>query len=499
MRRVAPLPVALLLALVAAPPALAEEVLVVGPHGVVAREDPFLPASEEAAVAPGRCRARTRAAAGGAGHLRRALDRAVQAGAVAAEQADAWRALHERTRALARRLGGLRRRELGAALAGVERLAGRGLLTASRMPAAFLTLQRNAEFWPTRSFPRPPQPARRPCAGGAGLGGARVTFEGDPVVFQWYAGRGLQIQPLATFGRANALWSAGRAEELRDVLDRMIGLGARRGGFLAWEYGFDFGAGRAPWISGLAQGTAIQALTRGARLLGEPRHLAAARDALGAFEAAPPVGVRVPEAGGNHYLIYSFAPGLRVLNGFLQALVGLFDHAQATGDLRAHALLAAGDRAARRTLHAFDTGAWSRYSAGGGESDLGYHRLVRGFLASLCERIRAAEYCSTAARFTGYLHERARVRLAPLRRTAPDAPVAARLWLSKLACVTLRVRRGERVVHARTLVLARGPETLRFRAPSPGAYVVEVEARDLMDHRTRATRTLIVREGGVRA
>ncbi len=166
------------------------------------------------------------------------LARVEKAGAITPEQHDAWLATYRRARATAARMRSGRSGELRAVVAGVESLARRKLLTSTRMPAAFLQLQRNAEFWPTRSFPQAPQPERKPCTGAAGLGGGRVTFEGDPVVFQWYPGQGLQIQPLANFGKANALWRACqppteppapgaeppppcRPEELRALLDRM--------------------------------------------------------------------------------------------------------------------------------------------------------------------------------------------------------------------------------------------------------------------------------------
>ena len=74
-------------------------------------------------------------------------------------------------------------------------------------------------------------------------------------------------------------------EELRALLDRMVALASERGGFTAWEYFFAFGGGTPPWISGLAQGTAIQALTRGSQLLADPKYLAVARRGLGAFAA----------------------------------------------------------------------------------------------------------------------------------------------------------------------------------------------------------------------
>ena len=210
---------------------------------------------------------------------------------------------------------------------------------------------------------RSPSASRARAA--AGLGGARVTFEGDPIVFQWYPGQGLQIQPLANFGKANALWRACQPpteppqpgaepppragpRSCSALLDRLVALASQRGGFTAWEYFFAFGGGTPPWISGLAQGTAIQALTRGSQLLGDPKYVEFARGALGAFERKPPLGVRAPSTSGagRHYLIYSFSSGLRVLNGFLQSLVGLYDFADATKDKRARA--AVQDRRPRR-------------------------------------------------------------------------------------------------------------------------------------------------------
>ena len=38
-----------------------------------------------------------------------------------------------------------------------------------------------------------------------------VVFAGSPVILEYYPGRGLQIQPLANFGKANAAWSSCRS------------------------------------------------------------------------------------------------------------------------------------------------------------------------------------------------------------------------------------------------------------------------------------------------
>jgi hypothetical protein len=421
------------------------------------------------------------------------IDAAVAAGAVTPEQGAAYKATYRNARTIASRLPAARKRELRGAISVLEGLVLRRALPAARMPAAFLQVQRNAEWWAAHDPPSAPQPSKRPCAGGAGLGGARVTFPGDPVIFQWYPGQGLAIQWLATFGRANALWTAGKAEELRAILDRAVALAGRRGsGFVAWEYLLSFGGGRAPWISSIAQGTGIQALTRGAALLGNPGYLEVARAALGAFEAPPPTGLRVAADGGAHYVLYSFAPRLRVLNAFLQSLVGILDFATATGDPRAQALFNAGDIAARREVPRFDTGAWSLYAQGGAESDVGYHRLVRDFLGSLCMRTSISVYCATRARFERYLHERTRVAVRFAGRRRVGRTLTVRVTLSKISCVTLTVRRDGRVVVARTIVMRRGTHGLPFVPSRRGSLAVKVQARDLADHRTTVTRSLEV-------
>ena len=81
-----------------------------------------------------------------------------------------------------------------------------------------------------------------------------------------------------------------------------------RNGYLAWEYYFEFGGGRPPWVSGMAQGTAMQALARAGERLADPALTQAGRRGLGAFEQRTPRGVRVPQSSGDWYALYSFAP-----------------------------------------------------------------------------------------------------------------------------------------------------------------------------------------------
>ena len=414
------------------------------------------PAQVAAARALAAERTRERRAAARRAELRRlrrsttvkgALRRAWLSGAISRRRYEALRRSWWRAQRAAGHLSGTRRAELSAVVAMTERLAARRLLTASRLEPVFLTLRRNREFWTTRALPAPR---------------ARMSFRGDPVVFEYYAGRGLAIQPLASFGRANALAascvraSAGftcRPVALRRLLDRMVALGSERGGFLAWEHFFAFGSGAPPWISAMTQATGAQALARGSRALASDRarrvrYARAARRALGAFDAPPPLGVAV----GARYTMYSFAPDLRVLNGELQTLIGLRDVARIIGSGRARRLFARGEPAARRSVRGFDTGAWSLYSANGKEATLGYHRLVAGFLGGLCRRTGAPTYCAAGRRFERYVREPPRVHVRTRQKVRVRRRTTIGFTLSKISDVMVQVRdRRGRVTLSRGL------------------------------------------------
>jgi hypothetical protein len=227
----------------------------------------------------------------------------------------------------------------------------------------------------------------------------------------------------------------------------------------------------------MTQGTAIQALARGARVLGSRRYRRDAVRALGAFRAPPPVGVSVPAPGGRHYLMYSFSPGLRILNGDLQAITGLRDLAVLGRSRSALALFRRGERAARRAVGAFDTGAWSLYSERGRESTLGYHQLVGQFLGNLCRRTDRRAYCAANRRFVRYEHEPPRIGLARLTGLRARRSATLRFSLSKLATVDVRVSGRRGVTMDRRLSLWRGTHSLAWVPPARGRYRVRVTAQ----------------------
>jgi D-glucuronyl C5-epimerase C-terminus len=408
--------------------------------------------------------------------LKRLLAEAqIDEGAYAAD-----RATYSDARAKVRKLTGARRLELSGVLRDLDDMAARGQLTASRAPALFLTLQRNLEYWTTRPLL---------------ANGARVTFPPSQIVWQHYAGHGLQIQWLGTFGALNAFAKTKRQDAQSDaLLTEALGLASERAGGLAWEYLFPFDGQRPPWVSSLAQGTGLQAMSRAAVRLGrQAEAFPLLHRGLTIFETSPPDGVRIPDGGGAHYLQYSGLPDLKILNGFIQSLVGLYDYAQFTGDADATALFQAGDLAARTEVPAYDTGAWSLYSRGSSshESDLNYHELLRDFLAQLCARTAAVQYCGAAEHFTAYLSIPPAIQVLP-GTLRPNRIGRLRFALSKISRVAVTV--SGRTVFSGTL--AHGTKSLRWRAPKrTGDYTVTVNATDLAGNPGSATGTVTVAKG----
>src|SRR5689334_23032850 len=121
-----------------------------------------------------------------------------------------------------------------------------------------------------------------------------------------------------TWGKANALFASSNpvfTARGAALLSELLPLGVARAGVLAWEYLFPVYGGRPPWISGLAQATAVQALTRAAAKLGRPDLLGVAGATASAFAFPPPPRVRPP--GGQRaarFVLLRLPPAPRALH-----------------------------------------------------------------------------------------------------------------------------------------------------------------------------------------
>jgi len=368
-----------------------------------------------------------------------ALSRASLTLQISPQQSSQWHADYRRA---VLTLGGLphgrRRDELGAVVHILRGIAARGALAPDVMPTAFLTLERNTEWWGTHGIPtsggspgekgaqgRRCKPLRFPKKKKHKKAhSSRITFPHSGVVFQWYPGMGLQLQVNGTFARVNTEFAENTPASVaaaRGTLDEMLALASRRGGAITWDYLFPFGGAQPPWTSGLSQATAIRAYLRANRV-------GVARQAGALFGVRAPLGIRVPLGrDGNWYALYSFAPGSLVLNADLNAVIALHDLARVSKDPQTAALEAEGMRALRRRIKSFDLqGAWSRYEEGGPPADLNYHVLNRDLAGALCRRTGEAAICRASDSFARELERRCPPATTPRERSAPPSRPASR-------------------------------------------------------------------------
>ena len=134
-----------------------------------------------------------------------------------------------------------------------------------------------------------------------------------------------------------------------------------------------------PWVSGMAQGLGIEVLAHAYNLTGDEKYLKAAQLALNAFFVSVEEGgvLHVDEDGGWWYLEYGYKgePKPRTLNGFIYALMGIYEYYKITGDKRALLLFEKGVDELKRHLHEYDTGSWTRYDLVGTMASVKYHKV----------------------------------------------------------------------------------------------------------------------------
>jgi len=470
-----------------------------------------------------------------------ALQSLQRSGAITPAQYSRYYKAYVAAKSSLRRLSGTRRTELGAVMANVQAMAAGGYFISSRLPVIFLTLENNRRWWTSEPLLS---------------SGTRVSLPGSKIVWEYYAGQGIEIQWLGTFGEGNGYYLSGHENaNLRQLLSEVLPLATRRAGGIAWEYMFQFDGGKPPWTSGLSQGTALQVLARSWSRFKEPALLDAAHQAVGVFQTPPASGVQVKTAAGSLYAEYTYAPSDRILNGFIQAVVGLYDYTQITKDPLGLKLFEAGDAQARVETPRFDTGAWSMYDQYS-ESNLNYHELLTEFLAHLCERTRKGPpmstapvpptttsttptttapatpttstpatpsggtspsasvshlsahraasapaatpiagdqiYCTTAQRFAGY--EKTPPVVSLLTKTLRGGTRAGvQLSLSKVSTVRLTVRKGSRTVWTNSAYVGRGKPKLLWSTPAAGGtFSVTLSATDPAGNFATATGTIVV-------
>ena len=397
-------------------------------------------------------------------NARKGIDQAVSRGHLDAEGAATYKTMLTRAYSIWGKLNGQRASELEAVIRDVA--AQWRTYNRPRALTLFSMLDFNAEHF----------------AGHGPLSSGRDAQDEEGVVYRAFPGHGLQFHPLANFAKLNSYLGANRLDEASFLGLALIARGVPKGDSLSWEYNFQFGSGRPPWTSGMAQAVAAQAFGRGQEKLGDPAFAAAAQKA---FRAIPGKLVRsLPE--GLFIRLYSFSD-LAVLNAHLQAVVSLEDYALALEDPRGQEVAGQLRASAAAILPKFDTGSWTLYALGANESTLDYHRYVVSLLKRIGARNKDPFWTDYGNRFAAY--EDVPPTLTPGAAGPPAYPrpldgfrdyATVQFTLSKISRVTIAVGNARR-----TELLGRGRKAVEVypgRVPA-GSYPVSVKAVDLAGNR----------------
>jgi hypothetical protein len=159
-----------------------------------------------------------------------------------------------------------------------------------------------------------------------------------------------------------------------------------------------------PWISALGQGRILSVLARAYELSGNERYLAVARKAMKPFEIAASEGgvqSRYPDGGIGFEEYPGKEPNI-VLNGFITALVGLYDLGETGKAPRASKLFLEGVQSLENNLHRYDLDYWSRYDLTSYIASGNYHLYHIMQLWALYEMTGCVTFKRYSSKWQGY-------------------------------------------------------------------------------------------------
>ena len=174
-------------------------------------------------------------------------------------------------------------------------------------------------------------------------------------------------------------------------VDWLLGHAKEKGDHSVLEFNFDYPKFKMeePWISGMAQAQAMQALIKAHNLTDDDRYLNLAEHLLDTFFIeVKDGGVTYKDANGWWYEEYASPNSLtepRVLNGMGYALLGLHDYFDYTDSSKSKYLFEKGLQAFTNDLHKYDTSIFSLYDLSGHTADKFYHSIHLELLDKLYE------------------------------------------------------------------------------------------------------------------
>jgi hypothetical protein len=207
----------------------------------------------------------------------------------------------------------------------------------------------------------------------------RYNFYYNPVLT---AQAGLEW--LACYRETNDAWYL---EHARRAGHHLIDTSMDFDGAMFFPYTFDFylhgsktEVARAPWYSGMAQGQVLSLFSRLGELTSEPEWELAAAATMKSFDRArgeaEPWIMDVDQDNSAWIEEYAASPEMRVLNGFIFAMFGLYDYYAWRGDEHAEKVFLQGLHTLRFNVERFrNPGELSAYCLTHRVKSTGYHAI----------------------------------------------------------------------------------------------------------------------------
>jgi hypothetical protein len=186
----------------------------------------------------------------------------------------------------------------------------------------------------------------------------------------------------------------------------------QKGDFSVWEYRFDWPWGNYnatdPFVSALAQGEGLSVLTRAYVLTGNETYLDVAEASVRSFGVEMDLGgVRHTDADGVWYeeIADAGAHSGKVLNGFMNALFGLYEFWFETGNDNAYSLFFEGTHTLSENIYRYDTGSWSYYDLlHHSAASLSYHKQHIAQLRIMYQLTGIEIFSVYSDKFQSYIH-----------------------------------------------------------------------------------------------
>jgi hypothetical protein len=221
----------------------------------------------------------------------------------------------------------------------------------------------------------------------------QTDSEGVPVVeYVDSSGKSIAQHYLPTTVAIYALkyfeeWKENRSEtatvKLFHCLNRLRDSITYRNNFALYEFHFPqtyYPSVSVPWSSGLSSGKAIEAFVRGYEWSGDENYLSDAEKLMrGFYLDIREGGFTYKGTDGWWYEEYADTnlKTPRVINGHIDALLGVYEFMKPTGSDSARQIFENGLQALRNNIHRYDAGnGWTYYDANGKISDKQYQRTM---------------------------------------------------------------------------------------------------------------------------